>query len=79
MTTVPRVITSRMGLGLRLRSHRVGRGRSQQDAATTAGVSQNAMSRYERGERSISLEATQRLAEEYGISIDELVNTEHGS
>ncbi len=68
----PPIVTPRQELGLRLRACRVGRELSQQDAARAAGVSQNAMSRYERGERDISLVAAMRLAVEYGVSLDEL-------
>lgn len=64
-------------VGRCLRSHRLGRGLSQFKAARVAGVSQNAMSLYERGERAVSLAVAVLLATEYGIGVEELIRTEY--
>lgn len=60
-------------IGKSLREWREGREMSQAEAARVAGLSQNAMSLYERGERPPTLLAALRLAAYYEMSVEDLV------
>lgn len=56
----------------RLRKLRKGRGLSQRALAELLGVSQQTYSRYERGQRRLSVQAAITLARLYHVSVDYL-------
>ena len=65
-----------MALGERLREARRARGWYQSEAGRRAGVNENSISRYERGDRLPGLGCLVRLAEVYGVSMDWLLSGE---
>jgi transcriptional regulator with XRE-family HTH domain len=58
--------------GERLRELRVAKGMNQTELADAAGVSQNGLSQWERGEREPSLAMAAKLAAALDVSLDEL-------
>ena len=59
-------------MNLRIRQLRESRGLTQADVANKIICDQSLYSKYERGLRSLPLEAAIRLAEVYGVSLDYL-------
>ena len=66
------VETLRKTLGARVRQLRRDAGVSQEDFADNCGFARSYMSRIERGTANLSLDAIQRLAEAFGITVEEL-------
>ena len=63
-------------IGTRLKHLRENRGESQEDLARLLGYSRVTISRYESGERPISLKTLQRIADHYGVSINYFLGEE---
>ena len=55
-----------------LRSARVNKGYTQKEAAGRIGISEETLSRYERGKTFPSLEVIKRMEEVYGVSYNEI-------
>ncbi len=55
-----------------LRSARVNKGYTQKEAAGRIGISEETLSRYERGRTYPSVEVIKRMEEVYGISYNEI-------
>lgn len=62
-----------IGVGERLRALRRGAGLTLDDLAGRTGISKSTLSRLETGERKLALEHLTILADEYGVSLDDLV------
>ena len=60
-------------VGRNLRAYRMERGLSQEDFAEVVGVHRTYMGGLERGERNLTLQSLERLAEELGIPVRELL------
>lgn len=65
-----------MTLGERIKEHRKGNGLSQEKLAELAGVSRQAVTKWETGQSSPSTENLFRLAEIFGTTVDLLLNIE---
>jgi len=63
-------------IGRRLKQLRENRGESQEDLARVLGYSRVSISRYESGERPISLKTLQKIADHYGVSINYFLGRE---
>ena len=61
-----------VALAYRLRDRRIRSGLKQREAAVAAGITQAALSNYERGLRAIPLHTAFRLAVMFGASLDAL-------
>ena len=68
-----------MSLGERLREARRARGWTQPEAARRAGLNENSISRYERGDRLPDLTCLMKLVEVYGVGVEWLLSSERGS
>ena len=68
----------RMNIGELFKEYRQAKGVSQQEVATATGISQKAISFWERNERTPNIVDCIKLADYYGISLDELVGREFG-
>jgi transcriptional regulator with XRE-family HTH domain len=66
------VETLRETLGARVRHLRRDAGVSQEDFADSCGFARSYMSRIERGTANLSLDAVERLASAFGITVEEL-------
>jgi transcriptional regulator with XRE-family HTH domain len=66
------VETLRKTLGARVRQLRRDAGVSQEDFADSCGFARSYMSRIERGTANLSLDAIERLATAFGITVEEL-------
>lgn len=66
------VKTLRKTLGARVRQLRRDAGVSQEDFADSCGFARSYMSRIERGTANLSLDAIERLATAFGITVEEL-------
>lgn len=66
------VETLRKTLGARVRQLRRNAGVSQEDFADSCGFARSYMSRVERGTANLSLDAVERLAAAFGITVEEL-------
>src|ERR1700743_3750880 len=64
-------------IGARLRQMRMIRGQSLREQARIIGVSPSTLSELERGVAGISLQRLQTVANELGISVSELLASEH--
>ena len=64
--------TLRKTLGARVRQLRRDQGISQEDFADACGFARSYMSRIERGTANLSLDAVQRLAKAFDITVEEL-------
>lgn len=62
-----------------LRRLRIERGLSQESVAACIGVTTAFVGQLERGEKRPSLDTARRLALFFGITIDELVNSQEGA
>lgn len=60
--------------GLRVRAVRTERGLSQEKLAELSGLHRTYISSLERGERNVSLQAIEKLAKAFGISVQELMD-----
>lgn len=60
-------------VGRNLRAYRMERGLSQEDFAEVVGVHRTYMGGLERGERNLTLQSLERLAEELGVPVRELL------
>lgn len=63
-------------LGQRLLRLRMLHGETQEQVAERAGVSYVSLSRYENGQRMPKMDILMKLADHYGISVDELMREE---
>jgi len=61
----------------RLKNFRRARGMTQKDLAQHMGISQSAVSRFERGRRAMRLHQLTRLAEALRVPLDDLVRPPH--
>lgn len=62
-----------ISIGDRLRSLRIEKGVSQDQAAESCGISRIALARYETGTRAPRAEMVSRLADYYGVTVDYLL------
>ena len=60
-------------VGRNLRAYRLERGLSQEDFAEVVGVHRTYMGGLERGERNLTLQSLERIAEELGVPVRELL------
>ena len=60
-------------VGRNLRAYRMERGLSQEDFAEVVGVHRTYMGGLERGERNLTLQSLERIAEELGVPVRELL------
>lgn len=65
-----------MAIYPRVRDYREDRDKTQKEIADLLNMQVTVYSRYERGERELPLWAAIKLAEYYGVTLDELVETE---
>jgi transcriptional regulator with XRE-family HTH domain len=65
-------------LGENLRSHRLRLGRSQEQLSEDLGVHRTYVGSIERGERNLSLQSVERLAEALGVETLELLTPRRG-
>ena len=61
---------------MKLKQLRRARGESQEELARATGVTQNTISRLERGEREARVSTLRKLAEHFGVSVAELLGEE---
>src|SRR5687767_6983223 len=66
-------------VGARIRALREGRGLSQRDLASAAGVSHTTLSQIERGEASPTLAVAGRIASGLGLSLSRLLRLDEGA
>lgn len=62
-------------LGRNLRAYRVERGLSQEDFAESIGVHRTYMGGVERGERNLTLQSVERIANQLGVDALDLLRT----
>ena len=60
-------------VGRNIRSYRQRRGLSQEAFAEVLGVHRNYMGGLERGERNLTLRSLERIAEQMGVEVEELM------
>ena len=60
-------------VGRNLRAYRMEKGLSQEDFAEVVGVHRTYMGGLERGERNLTLQSLERIAEELGVPVRELL------
>ena len=58
---------------MRIQEIRKGKGIKQKELADKLGIAENTLSQYETGSREPDIETTKRIANELGVSVDELV------
>ena len=63
-------------VGRNLRAYRLERGLSQEAFADVLGVHRTYMGGVERGERNLTLESLERMAEQIGVEVRELLEVE---
>lgn len=63
-------------IGERLLRVRMMRGETQEQVAEAVGISYVSMSRYENGQRMPKMDILMRLADHYGVAVDELMRDE---
>jgi transcriptional regulator with XRE-family HTH domain len=61
-------------VGRNLRAYRLAKGLSQEVFADALGVHRTYMGGLERGERNLTLQTLERLAEEIGVGVEELLD-----
>lgn len=61
-------------VGRNLRAYRLAKGLSQEAFADALGVHRTYMGGLERGERDLTLQTLERLAEEIGVEVEELLD-----
>lgn len=70
-------VNEKMTFGEKLKAERIKKGVSELQVATTLGLSQSAISKYEHGIKEPSKGALVALAKYYDVSLDYLVNEEN--
>lgn len=60
-------------VGTKLFNIRTGRGETQEEVAESVGISYVSLSRYKTGRRMPKMNILARLAEHYGVTVDELI------
>ena len=60
-------------VGTKLFNIRTGKGETQEEVAESVGISYVSLSRYETGRRMPKMNILARLAEHYGVTVDELI------
>lgn len=58
---------------MRIQEIRKGKGIKQKELADKLGIAANTLSQYETGSREPDIETTKRIANELGVSVDELI------
>lgn len=61
----------------KIRNLRLSKGTSQEELAMFVGVNKSSISKYERGLQDPSIEIAKKIAEFFGISLEELTNTNY--